>query len=279
MAPNDYCYWGRLQDFVYHRGVTNLEELKQAVNDFNETLSENDVRKMVGSILRRAQLCIDSDGDSFEHLLKKKKKSIQETGDSRSNGSIDSSSSSEDSEEEDEESEDESEEESEITSSIEIAGQFSDTPDVSLNAPSDDFGFENQIPLVTTGKKSHGNGNAASAGSSTGVRKKAKTKEVKDTNGKVKSSSKFLQNFPDTDDDNDFMVDDNDSFGKRLGIDSSSSDLFKPKKKNFFDDLSSDEEYQNMTEKERNEKLAPKISQLDGNCDSSDDDEITSSKK
>ena len=122
-----------------------------------------------------------------------------------------------------------------------------------------------------------------SAGSSTGVRKKAKTKEVKDTNGKVKSSSKFLQNFPDTDDDDDnecldetgdadkfdFMVDDNDSFH------SSSSDLFKPKKKNFFDDLSSDEEYQNMTEKERNEKLAPKISQLDGNCDS--DDEITSS--
>ena len=135
------------------------------------------------------------------------------------------------------------------------------------------------------------NTSSAAAGSS-GVRKKAKTKEVKDTNGKVKSSSKFLQNLPDTDDDDnecldetgdadefDFMVDDNDSFGKRLGIDSSSSDLFKPKKKNFFDDLSSDEEYQNMTEKERNEKLAPKISQLDGNCDSSDDDEITSSKK
>ena len=87
-----------------------------------------------------------------------------------------------------------------------------------------------------------------------GVRKKAKTKEVKDTNGKVKSSSKFLQNFPDTDDDDnecldetgdadefDFMVDDNDSFSKRLGTDSSSSDLFKPKKKNFFDDLSSDD--------------------------------------
>ena len=75
-----------------------------------------------------------------------------------------------------------------------------------------------------------------------GVRKKAKTKEVKDANGKVKSSSKFLQNFPDTDDDdNDFMVDDNDSFNERLGTDSSSSDLFKPKKKNFFDDLSSDE--------------------------------------
>ena len=99
------------------------------------------------------------------------------------------------------------------------------------------------------------NTSSAAAGSS-GVRKKAKTKEVKDTNGKVKSSSKFLQNFPDTDDDDDnecldetgdadefdFMVDDNDSFGKRLGIDSSSSDLFKPKKKNFFDDLSSDED-------------------------------------
>lgn len=123
-------------------------------------------------------------------------------------------------------------------------------------------------------------------GRASGLGKKTKTKEVKDANGKSKSS-KFLQNFPGTDDEDgdldetgdadefDFMVDDNDSFGKRLGINTSTSDLFKPKKKNFFDDLSSDEEYQGMTEKERNEKLAPKISQLDGNCDS--DDEITSS--
>ena len=126
-------------------------------------------------------------------------------------------------------------------------------------------------------------------GHASGLGKKIKTKEVKDANGKVKRSG-FLQNFRDTDDEDeddldqtgdadefDFMVDDNDSFGKRLGLDTSTSDLFKPKKKNFFDDLSSDEEYQGMTEKERNEKLAPKISQLDGNCDSSDD-EISSTK-
>ena len=75
-------------------------------------------------------------------------------------------------------------------------------------------------------------------GHTSGVRKKTKTKEVKDSKGKVKSSSKFLQNLPD---EFDLMVDDNDTFGKRLGIDSSPSDLFKPKKKNFFDDLSSDD--------------------------------------
>ena len=106
-----------------------------------------------------------------------------------------------------------------------------------------------------------------------GVRKKAKTKEVKDANGKVKSSSKFLQNFPDTDDDddNDFMVDDNDSFGKRLGTDSSSSDLFKPNKKNFFDNLSSDEEYQFLTE---NTKKSPfkRIRFLAGYSDSDSDE-------
>ena len=96
-----------------------MEELKQAMNDFNATLSNEDVCKMVGSILRRAQLCLDCDGGNFEHLLKKKK-TVQETGDSCNNDD----SSSEDSEEDDYESED-LEEESEITSSIEIA-EFSD---------------------------------------------------------------------------------------------------------------------------------------------------------
>ena len=104
------------------------------------------------------------------------------------------------------------------------------------------------------------------------MRKKAKTKEVKDANGKVKSSSKFLQNFPDTDDDddNDFMVDDNDSFGKRLGTDSSSSDLFKPKKKNFFDDLSSDEEYLEAPRLTETSKKSPfkRIRFLAGHSDS-----------
>ena len=104
------------------------------------------------------------------------------------------------------------------------------------------------------------------------MRKKAKTKEVKDTNGKVKSSSKFLQNFPDTDDDddNDFMVDDNDSFGKRLGTDSSSSDLFKPKKKNFFDDLSSDDSPR-LTEKTKKSSFK-RIRFLADYADSDSDD-------
>lgn len=61
----------------------------------------------------------------------------------------------------------------------------------------------------------------------------------------------------------------------------SSSDFFKPtKKRKFFDGLSDDEEYQNMTEEERNEKMAPKnMDQLDGAItdEEEDDDELITS--
>ena len=96
------------------------------MTDFNEMLTEEDVRKMVQNILRRAQLCLDCDGDTFEHLVKKK--SVQQNGDSSSSDdSSDNGEESEDLEEDDdEESEDLVEEDddeditSSITSSIEI---------------------------------------------------------------------------------------------------------------------------------------------------------------
>ncbi len=73
----------------------------------------------------------------------------------------------------------------------------------------------------------------------------------------------------------DMLGDDkNDSLGARLGVDST-SDLFKPKKRmKFLDDLSDDEEYQNMTEEERNMKMRPKdFDQLDGAVTSASSDE------
>ncbi len=66
----------------------------------------------------------------------------------------------------------------------------------------------------------------------------------------------------------DMLGDGNDSLGARLGVDSTTSDLFKVnKRKRFFDDLSDDEEYQNMTEEERDRQMIPTDfgkSQLDG---------------
>ena len=66
------------------------------------------------------------------------------------------------------------------------------------------------------------------------------------------------------------------------------SELFEgaKKRRKFFDDLSDDEEYQNMTEEERNEKMTPQSMSsklnLDGALsfdDSSDDEKLVTSKK
>ena len=120
LAPNDYSFWGQAKEFIYHRNCKNFGELKQALDDFIATLSEESVRKMVQSIVRRAKLCLECDGGTFEHLVKKKK--VQDSGDDNDNDE------SEEEESGDDESEDESDDENlefengneEITSSIEM---------------------------------------------------------------------------------------------------------------------------------------------------------------
>ena len=143
LAPNDYSFWGRAQDYMYHRRPQTFEELKQALIDFIETFNEDDIRRMVQNIRRRAKLCLNyCDGGTFEHLIKKK--NINEDGDNNDDSSSSSSSDeeeSEDSEDQEDDDDDDKEpmEESDITSSIEItsniAEESSDSePEVSPNA-------------------------------------------------------------------------------------------------------------------------------------------------
>ena len=75
-------------------------------------------------------------------------------------------------------------------------------------------------------------------------------------------------------DEFDDMCGANDSLTTKLGVDDLDMGI---KRRKFFDDLSDDEEYQQMTEAERNEKMAPNLN-LDGHVtDDSDSDEIISS--
>lgn len=48
------------------------------------------------------------------------------------------------------------------------------------------------------------------------------------------------------------------SLGEEIGV-SPEAVFAKPKLKKFFDDLSDDEEYQNMSQEERDEKMRPKM--------------------
>ena len=80
-------------------------------------------------------------------------------------------------------------------------------------------------------------------------------------------------------DEFDDLINDKPSLSQRIGINDSTEyfERFNSKKdkNNLWDDLDDDEEYQNMSEAERNEKMAPKMN-LDGaipDFDSSDDDE------
>ena len=51
----------------------SLEELKEVVNNFCESLDPDEVRKAVRHIRRRAQACFEAEGGHFEHKLKKRK--------------------------------------------------------------------------------------------------------------------------------------------------------------------------------------------------------------
>ena len=73
MNPLDFSYWGRAQAYVYEKQPTNIRELKAAVEEFNASLTEADVRKMCANMLKRAWYCLQQDGGHFEHLLKKGK--------------------------------------------------------------------------------------------------------------------------------------------------------------------------------------------------------------
>ena len=113
---------------------------------------------------------------------------------------------------------------------------------------------------------------------------------TKDAKGKIKSSKNsaamslddsFEENdkwgdFVGSDDEFDSMVNDNNSFSARVGIDDF-DEWSKTKKNQFEDDLSDDEEYQNMTEEEKQKRFVP---QLDGNLSEvgSDDEDLITSK-
>ena len=70
MNPLDFSYWGRAQDYVYEHKPKTLTELMERVEEFNSSLTETDIRKMCQNHRKRAQLCLEQNGQHFEHLMK-----------------------------------------------------------------------------------------------------------------------------------------------------------------------------------------------------------------
>ena len=78
LAPNDYWLWSVCLQEIRRVKPASLEELKEVVNDFCESLDPDEVRKAVRHIRRRAQACFEADGGHFEHNLKKKNYNVEE---------------------------------------------------------------------------------------------------------------------------------------------------------------------------------------------------------
>ena len=55
-----------------------LEELKEIVDDFCESLDPDEIRRAVANVRKRAAACIECGGGHFEHLLKKARKDAAE---------------------------------------------------------------------------------------------------------------------------------------------------------------------------------------------------------
>ena len=78
LAPNDYWLWSVCLQEIRRVKPASLEELKEVVNNFCESLDPDEVRKAVRHIRRRAQACFEAEGGHFEHKLKKKNNNLEE---------------------------------------------------------------------------------------------------------------------------------------------------------------------------------------------------------
>ena len=82
LAPNDFWFWGPAQEVVRLRKPTNFEQLKDCLDAHVEAVNaRGEPSRAVQSTRKRAQLCIEMNGGHFEHLLKKRKKTVQANGD------------------------------------------------------------------------------------------------------------------------------------------------------------------------------------------------------
>lgn len=69
LNPLDYFLWGHLKNIVYEQQLNTVEDLDVRLQAAYQTLTPAMIQISIGSIVRRAELCIEQQGGYFEHLL------------------------------------------------------------------------------------------------------------------------------------------------------------------------------------------------------------------
>lgn len=69
LNPLDFFLWGFIKNRVYATEVVNLQQLEERIRAAFAEVNAQMLDRMQLNIIRRAEICIDSNGRNFEHLL------------------------------------------------------------------------------------------------------------------------------------------------------------------------------------------------------------------
>lgn len=70
LTPLDYFLWGYLRDQVFATPITNIDDLKSKITaEFVKINQSNMLQRVVNSLQKRMELCMQNEGGIFENLL------------------------------------------------------------------------------------------------------------------------------------------------------------------------------------------------------------------
>ena len=67
--PAIFICGGNLRGKVYSNNMHTIEELKTNIRNAIAEIRPNELAKVAGNVLKRAELCIQVHGEQFQHLL------------------------------------------------------------------------------------------------------------------------------------------------------------------------------------------------------------------
>ena len=78
LSPLDYWFWSQCLAELRRNPTNNIQHqvLKNTINTFAETITNEQVLKAVSDITARARCCIQVNGGAFEYKLKKMKRRL-----------------------------------------------------------------------------------------------------------------------------------------------------------------------------------------------------------
>lgn len=69
LSPMDFFLWGHIKNLLYKKSNTTADELRQNFINCLNSVSNIHILNATRDVIRRCNLCIENDGNNFEHLM------------------------------------------------------------------------------------------------------------------------------------------------------------------------------------------------------------------